>query len=293
VFAVPGPAPRADDIEVVRPVYVPDAAEEDNDEPVDAPPRPRRKRRKSKKSNRRAIGLIIGSVVFAVVSAGVAFAVVRFVFGSFHWEEFAPPNGGFSILIPGKPQDSPMPPGMQGSMFKVVTIGYVFEAGYFEMPSAVLEQKSPEELFQAGNNGVVVTKQATVVSQTDISLDGHPGKEVAYDAGVKGKAVARMYLVKNGSEGRLYVLAVNARNVSPTSPEAKKFFDSFKLTAYNPPPAATTTPPNPMAGTMPGMPPGGMRGMPGMPPGGMRGMPGGMRGMPGMTPRGRPGIPGR
>ena len=79
----------------------------------------------------------------------------------------------------------------------------------------------------------VAKEDPRIVSESDISLDGHPGRFLRVE--LKGDAIVRFKIVLNGN--RLYVLSVGSPKSDPKNVNAQRryeklattFFDSFKI----------------------------------------------------------------
>ena len=147
-----------------------------------------------------------------------------------------------------------------------------------------------------GTPGGFRPRSDKVHSKTDISVDGHPGKELVLGAPGEPSG-GTLRLVMAGA--RLYLFGVGSDNrTSAIEAETTRFMNSIKITYSAPPGGGVAIGP----GGRPGGPPGGFPGgppggIPGGPPGGFPGeVPGG--GIPGEPggpggPGGRPGFPGR
>jgi hypothetical protein len=101
--------------------------------------------------------------------------------------------------------------------------GGMYMVTYSDYPDQAV--KDPDAVFKAARTGLVsvLGEGGKVSGESRITLDDNPGREFTIDL-PEGKAHCRMYLVKN----RLYQLAAAGDKV--TDKDAKRFFDSFKLT---------------------------------------------------------------
>jgi hypothetical protein len=146
------------------------------------------------------------------------------------WKEVSSPDGGYRALMPGTPKDESRTQGALTIKAQTVEVkDGAFLASYTDLP------RGTPFNYDAGIQGMATKHQGRVLSTTDVSVGGKPGK--AFELEItqpKGFAAGRMAVV----DGRLYQLLVIGANRRATDPDVQKFFDSFELTRGQPTPPA-------------------------------------------------------
>ncbi|OUC15699.1 MAG: hypothetical protein B0A82_05370 [Alkalinema sp. CACIAM 70d] len=150
------------------------------------------------------------------------------------WKTFSPAGGGFSILMPGNPQQISQSLNIQTGD-KVELIGYVTDLGpkqgmymvtYADMPFvASKESNLSQQMLDGAMNAVLSKVQGELVSQQSFALQGNPGREATFrmNGNITGKI--RMFLVDN----RFYQLLTLTAQEKATAKSVNGFFSSFKL----------------------------------------------------------------
>lgn len=143
------------------------------------------------------------------------------------------PSGGFQVRFPeGKAPEVEEKTITGGGavvhLFKVQygTSGYIVTYDDFAKGSA----RTPQLILDGAREGVVETTGGTIDSERPVTLDGHPGLDLAVTAttsGITMRQRVRVFLV----DGRLYQLIVVAPSWSGATVVEQDFFDSFKLLA--------------------------------------------------------------
>jgi hypothetical protein len=151
------------------------------------------------------------------------------------WREFSSRQGGFSVLMPGTPQET-----TEAKEFPIVGKGVihlfvlanesgVYVAGYLEIPGLAQQSQAFCDSFGKGflksiGEGTAKGAGGKVVKDTDISFGKDPGKEILIEVPA-GLATARAYFIKR--RGYQLLAAPSGNDVG----NVKKFLDSFKVTA--------------------------------------------------------------
>ncbi len=141
------------------------------------------------------------------------------------------PSGGFHVRFPeGKAPEVEEKTitggGAAVHLFKVQygTSGYIVTYDDFAKGSG----RAPQLILDGAREGVVETTGGTIDSERPVTLDGHPGLDLAVTAttsGITMRQRVRVFLV----DGRLYQLIVVAPSWSGATVVEQDFFDSFKL----------------------------------------------------------------
>ena len=150
------------------------------------------------------------------------------------WKEFSPKQGGFSILMPGEPQEQtddkefPIVGKGQVHLFSIAVDSGFFLVAYVEIPGLAGQTQEFCDGFGKGflktvGEGTAKGAGGKVVKDTDITMGNSPGKEILIRVPT-GLATARAYFIKR----RGYQLIA-----APSGPDGaanvKKFLDSFRL----------------------------------------------------------------
>lgn len=146
-------------------------------------------------------------------------------------ETFTSLEGRFSVALPQqisgyRPQSANTPEGrIEGSLFNWKTTDGSFIVGYVDRPE-VVEPMGKRALDILRDSALAVGQgKARLISEKDISLDGHPGRELKVGLS-DGFTIIRMYLVGK----RIYQAIVSIQTVDQArEPNAIKILDSFKL----------------------------------------------------------------
>lgn len=149
---------------------------------------------------------------------------------------------GFTIGMPMEPQVVRKQVPLGTNMVNTAAFSARTEDGTFytvstaDYPERLVASRPPEALLNEGRDGVVKEVQGTLKEESDITLDGYPGKAYSVSSPVHGEVKARNFLVGP----RLYTLLV-IYNPNHPNTTADTFLSSLKL--VNPPPAITTATP--------------------------------------------------
>ncbi|MFZ5571332.1 MAG: NINE protein [Thermodesulfobacteriota bacterium] len=148
---------------------------------------------------------------------------------------FSPPEGGFSIILPGKAVstkqtlDTPVGP-VDIFMYMVDKEDSACLVGYADYPDELMRQADYNVLMDGAVNGAMNNIKGIVKSEQDVSIRSHYGREIefAFPASAKmpkgGNGKARFFIV--GS--RLYQIMKIGEDVL-ASPHTDPFLASFQL----------------------------------------------------------------
>jgi predicted Zn finger-like uncharacterized protein len=152
------------------------------------------------------------------------------------WAAFTPPDRSCEIWMPGTPVPKPGwgVPGegkVAGQLFSVLRKkeGAVFELTISDRDAQVTGKLSFNDFYLPVRDFIVKEKDGTVVKETDLSLNGVPGKELHVEPAEGGFLAFRFFLVRGKPHDRLYILMVGLGNEKIGADHAAKFFDSFKI----------------------------------------------------------------
>jgi hypothetical protein len=146
------------------------------------------------------------------------------------WVVFSPKGSGFSVRLPSKPTERPLPQGAEAGrafspLYELTSGDFKYVITYKDFPFSV-EGAQRDKLLDMGAEAGITSAGGKVVSNKPISLADHPGREVRGE--MKGFLYqSRVYLV----EQRLYLLIVWLPAAKTGSENVANFFESFELVA--------------------------------------------------------------
>lgn len=187
----------------------------------------------------------LGVLALMLVVTAVTVAVLGYGSGRFAasaWAEFTPPDGSCSVALPGNPTAERVEPGGDG-----ITRGgeRYTAAGWYSGTAAWVgwQDLDPGWAKQAAadRDGVLTSpviaaerdrrKQqvgGTVTAEGAVRFGKYAGKVVQMDT-PRGQLVEQYILALGGPRPRLYFLGVEAKNLTPDGPAARRVFDSFRV----------------------------------------------------------------
>jgi hypothetical protein len=149
-------------------------------------------------------------------------------------QEFKSALGRFSVMTPAELKETTQTVETPGGNLKLhIFVGQEGRTGYFvsynDHPPELVKRASPENMLDGARDGAVGNIQGNLASESKITLEGYPGREIVIDGTAEdGRGLTirgRLFLVKN----RLYqVMAVTPRGQANTK-EIDDFLQSFKL----------------------------------------------------------------
>lgn len=160
------------------------------------------------------------------------------------WKEFAPAGGGFSILFPGTPQSTTQTLRLipehsaEHHIHGLTNPTLECSVIYADYPVPAGDPAAARGVLDSGVSGAASTVNAALLSVTEITHEGHPGRLLRQRLLDGGILRVKMVLVGQ----RLYRIAfttprpegASAATVRHYEETAAKFIDSFKLAAAKP-----------------------------------------------------------
>jgi WD40 repeat protein len=162
-----------------------------------------------------------------------------------NWMTFSPNDGSFSVLLPGQAKVSTET--QQAPVGPITTVTHMVDlkhsayiVSYSIIPAAGLATPLETQL-DAVRDRMLASKKGRLLHEDRITFHGHPGRELSLEMiNPRGGGVVRFFRVGD----RLYQLLVMGTNITSDSPQARKFLESFALSAAEAPsPAAPGNPP--------------------------------------------------
>jgi hypothetical protein len=138
---------------------------------------------------------------------------------------FAPAGAGFSVQMPGAPQERTDPNGTHMYIGGSGKLAYI--VGYHDLPPRIKPAASVRQrAFDASRDALTIHGGANLLSEQDTTLDGRPGREVKLK--LRDGYFMQLKTAFNGT--RLYQVSVVAPMDESTAPEIERFIDSFRFT---------------------------------------------------------------
>jgi hypothetical protein len=160
--------------------------------------------------------------------------------GASAWQTFAPEGAGFSVSLPGLPEEPTQAGRASGQLasqfrsYRLTSGGLKYEIGRTgQLPEQFVSRPEyVEKFFEGASQGITAALarenqqiKFKLVSEQAISLDGYEGREYEFDA--EGhRAVARLFLI----ERSLYGFSVIGPKSEMTPENVNRFLNSFALT---------------------------------------------------------------
>lgn len=141
------------------------------------------------------------------------------------WAKFSSPEGRFSVLMPAKPLREEQTKETRGAkvVMRFFTAGS--QQGVFIVAYADYKMGPAKQELDANRDSFLRGMKATLVSESDITLQENPGREIKAERD-RLSIRSRIYLVG----GRYYQVVALTAATLPGNLEADKFFASFELT---------------------------------------------------------------
>jgi hypothetical protein len=174
---------------------------------------------------KKVAGFVIGFVV--------VFFVIQLFTGSDKlapFQEFRSDEGRFTVLMPGKPKAQNQ--NMDSPVGKIDLVMYMAGSGtagcavaYADYPAQLVNSTDPQKLLDGSRNGAVKNVNGKLVSETSVSFNGLPARDVVIEMPGKAFITARFIL----ASPRFYELMFIAPKDKGHEQDIAKFFDSFKI----------------------------------------------------------------
>jgi hypothetical protein len=147
------------------------------------------------------------------------------------WREFEDPDKRFRVEMPGVPvlrNEPTQNPANPVTMHVVDLHHSTFIVGHVDIPPDEFHRLSLSDRFDGGREGMLKqTPNSKLISQKNITFEGHTGREYQIGVPRQGRLVVRHIAVEN----RLYLMIVAGRRFTPETNEVRRMFDSFRLQA--------------------------------------------------------------
>jgi hypothetical protein len=152
------------------------------------------------------------------------------------WSVFNSKEGAFAVLMPNKPvQEVQSIDTDLGKVDAHLAIGShedseVFIASYTDLPSAPADESQIIKALDDVRDGQLKNAKGKLLSETTISLEGIPGRELKIETAV-GPSIARIYLANLRLYQIVAVVPAAAAGSDAVARDTAKFLSSFKVIA--------------------------------------------------------------
>lgn len=147
------------------------------------------------------------------------------------WKEYQPSDGSFSIRMPARPVKKDMSVDYSGGTLVLHTLGaakgdFTCHLLYTDYPEGSLELREPDKLLaDVGAKAVAKMGAQQLVGQI-ISIGKFRGREMNFETILPNANWRyRIYVVNS----RLYQVIVQQSKNAPSTGDAERFFNSFRL----------------------------------------------------------------
>jgi hypothetical protein len=142
--------------------------------------------------------------------------------------EYTCPEGNFKVLLPGEPRWT-----TKYATFLPIRIAEAFNpdmefaVGYGEFITGPPKPADVPKTYAAMKNAVLAESKSTLLYEFACTVDGFPGQEFGCRLPGEKERISKMRSVIIGN--KVYMYGVVGSRVTANSPEARQFFDSFKV----------------------------------------------------------------
>lgn len=156
------------------------------------------------------------------------------------WQRFTSAEGSFSILFPGQPKHTTQvendgPVSITTHRILFVSRHASYEARFVDLPYQVDSPEKVKGVFDAIRTDLIASTKGQPLSESDITIAGHPGKQTVWKT-QDGMLLKAEYLL-SGNRVFWLLFGVTEDNNLPAEIRefresiAKKFFDSFTISS--------------------------------------------------------------
>lgn len=181
-------------------------------------------------------GAVILAVLLGLVAIAVAWGVLqRGWMPEDNWKALQSSPGHFQILFPEVPQSRHETTARPAGSVDIATFEkeynhpeITFTASYYDLTPQALRDFSIERRFHDERERARARIQGEVLSEHEIQLGHSPGREWHIKGRTTG-VVIRMYAIPDAESMRIFILSVAGPDVSPATPAAGRFLNSFRF----------------------------------------------------------------
>jgi hypothetical protein len=149
-----------------------------------------------------------------------------------YWQALAPEGLGFSVMMPGRPEEESRDFGegrIQMRIYRVKAEEMDYAAGVMlNFPAELMKQPGfAARYFQIMPEMLTAStdykeRRYKLISQRDVSVENHPGRQYKFDS-AENTLTMRVYL----GERSIFIMIVESPKVSISNDNLEKFLSSF------------------------------------------------------------------
>jgi hypothetical protein len=147
------------------------------------------------------------------------------------WQSFDSDVGRFSVEFPGEPEEQSQSISTAVGSIETWTLmveeqGAGFSVSFADYPQEIIAASETALMLDGARDGAVANISGILLEENEISLDGHPGREIEVEVKEEDVVVrARFYLVEN----RLYVIQAISETSKVSEDDFVRFLNSFVI----------------------------------------------------------------
>jgi hypothetical protein len=147
------------------------------------------------------------------------------------WREVSSKEGGFSALMPDEPKTNVIYTETRKGGLYTHTVSASDEewneylVSWTVYPQDSIEAKATENTFRRMRDALVAFKEGKLLSDTPLTLEGHPARAFTFETKDGQLTSVRFYFVGR----RIYEVMARMRNGTKNARDAERFQHSFKL----------------------------------------------------------------
>jgi hypothetical protein len=181
--------------------------------------------------NSKKAAATIGAITAAIVATVVGQLTTGFMQKDFSGlKEFSSPDNSFTIMLPKNVKEEKQTVNTQ--VGPIECLFYNAKAKYLdftiacsEYPDSFVANKDPKILLDGSRDGAIRNIQGTLLTETFIDINGHPGRDLRIEGPQKAIIESRIYLVGK----RLYQIMAISQPGHSFDKKIDEVFKSFKI----------------------------------------------------------------
>lgn len=184
-----------------------------------------------KQTNTKKTATTIGAITTAIIAAFVGQLTTGFMQKDFTGlKEFKSPDNSFIVMLPKDVKEEKQSINTQLGPIELVSYyakakHQEFTIAYSDYPDSFITARDPNVLLDGSRDGAVKNIQGTLLSETIIDMNGHPGRELRIEGPQKIIMKSRIYLVGK----RLYQIMTISKPDHSFDKKIEEVLSSFKI----------------------------------------------------------------
>jgi len=190
---------------------------------------------KSIHKNRKTVHTTVTAVVALIVACLTSAIISNLMRSDFtKFEQFNSSEGSFSVflpkkVIPSKETINTAAGPITACSFSAKAKHHQFMVAFSDYPENAIKSSTPELMLNGARNGSVRNIQGTLLSETFVTINGYPGRDLRIEGPQKTIIVTRLILANQ----RLYQVMILCRPDHSFDKIIDKVIQSFSITKLN------------------------------------------------------------